>query len=451
MAINLSLVIVSICIPSAYPLVNMIFFLTIFKGYESILAMADKKNLLVISDAVAGTSGLARITRDLCTRIHEHLGDTYRLATAGYGSPGSCKFGWQQYSLEGMSEWVLPTLPEIVQDFAGNERCIVMFICDAHRVSWFSQPERLGGESLAKFPGLAQWLLKANIEKWLYCPIDSSGPNDKLSYPIALTLLGFDRLLAYGQFGEDVIRRTIGDAEADKRNLTHLPHGICSETFYELPRKLSRKLFLEYTGAQSLFHMLGVPNATTAPIADDEVLIGVIATNQSRKDWAMALEVCSILSRTRKIRVWLHTDDLERYWSIPNLLVDYGLLDRAVISIGMIPDERMASAYSACDLTIGPGSEGFGYPIHESLFCGTPCIHMNYAGAPEWMMDPNMIVEPVAFRYEGSYASKRPVFRAEDWATKAEKFIGARMNHNGNIDWANLWPRWEYWFREAEK
>ncbi len=248
--------------------------------------MPNPKPLLIISDAVAGTSGLAIIARDISTRIHANLSDVYRLATVGYGSPGSSKFHWPQYCLEGMNDWICPTLPEIVEDFAGKERCIILPIWDLSRLGWFSQPEKLGGEALAKFPGLKEWLLKANIERWLYTPIDASGPNDKLTFPLALSLMGFDRLLAYGPFGESIIRKTIGDEESNKRHLANLPHGICGDTFYEHDRKLSRKLFFQYTGAQTMLAMLEV-DKTILPLSGDEVLIGIVGTNQSRKDYAL--------------------------------------------------------------------------------------------------------------------------------------------------------------------
>jgi glycosyltransferase involved in cell wall biosynthesis len=418
--------------------------------------MAQDKNsqhpLLIVSDAISGSSGLARIARDLSTRIHENLSDVYRLGVAGYGGVGSRKFPFPQYHLEGVqADWVLPSLPEIVQDFAGDERCIIFPICDLHRLSWFSQPERLGGETLSKYPGLKDWLLRANVSKWLYCPIDSSGPNDKLSFPIALTALGFDRLLAYGEFGEGVLRRSIGDEEADKRHLCHLPHGVDTSVFHEMPRFMSRKLFFQHTGAQTMLAMLGV-NPEIKPIADDEVLVGICATNQARKDFPLALETCAILAKDKKIRVWLHIDRLEANYSIPSLLVDFGLLERSVISLNQISDEHMATAYSACDVTLAPGlGEGMGFPIFESLFSGTPCIHGNYGGAPEWMNNQDLLVEPVAYRYEGSYCSKRPVFSAQDWAEKTAAIIGKRMNYPGELDWSNLWPRWEAWFREAAK
>ncbi len=413
--------------------------------------MPNPKPLLIISDAVAGTSGLARIARDISTRVHANLSDVYRLATAGHNAPGSRKFPWVQYPLEGMGEWIIPTLPEIVNDHAGEEKCIVMFIWDVSRLGWFSQPERIGSEALAKFPGLKEWLLKANfdIEKWLYTPIDASGPNDKLTFPLALSLMGFDRLLAYGPFGESVIRKTIGDEESNKRHLTNLPHGICGDTFYEHDRKLSRKLFFQYTGAQTVLAMLGV-DKTILPLSGDEVLIGIVGTNQSRKDYALGIETASILAKNHRVRLWIHCDGLERYWSIPSLLIDYGMLQNTVISLGIIPDERMATSYSACDLTLGIGPEGFGYPLLESQYCGCPVVHGSYAGGAD-IVPKEWQVDPLAFRYEGSYSCKRPVYDAAAWAAKAEELIGKRCNLPGQYEWTENWKGWEKWFREAAK
>jgi glycosyltransferase involved in cell wall biosynthesis len=417
--------------------------------------MTERKNLLIISDAVAASTGLARVARDLAVRINTNLSDVYRIATAGFGSAGSSKFPWHQYFLEGVSDWVIPTIREIIEDFAGDEKCIVLFIWDASRLGWFSQPDRIGSESLAKFPGLKEWLRTANIERWTYSPIDASGPNDRLSFPLGLTLAGFDRILAYGDFGEGVIRRTLGEDESNKRHLTWLPHGIDTSVFYPRDRSASRLFFLENTKAQTILSMFGVPGVVTSPLEEDEVLIGAVATNQQRKDWTLAIETCAILSRDRKIRLWIHTDSLERAWSLPNLLIDYGLIDRTVISLGQITDENLAMAYSACDITLGPGAEGFGFPLAESLACGTPLVTGSYAGAndfvPKWYL-----VDPIGFRYEGSYSCKRPVYNANDWANRADSLLSrpwlrSETSLPDRIDWNVNWIAWEKYLREAAK
>ena len=409
------------------------------------------KPLLIVTDGISGPSGLARIGRDIATRIYDNLSDVYRLGVAGYSGTGSRKFPFLQYHFEGIqADWVLPSLSEIVQDFAGNERCIILFIADLHRLSWFSQPERLGGENLAKYPGLKDWLKKANIERWCYVPIDSSGPNDKLSLPIALTALGFDRLLAYGPYGEAVLRRTIGDEEADKRHLTNLPHGYDGEIFYQTPKSLSRKVFLAYTGGMSLLHMFGV-QARTEPIQEDEILVGAIATNQSRKNWPLACKTISLLAKKHKVRFWAHTDRLEANWSIPTLLADYGIVQNSIISTGYISDDKMASAMSGCDLCLGIGPEGFGLPNLEALACSTPVITGAYAGSADFV-PREMQVEPIGFYEEGSYGSLRPVYKAEDWAARAGEWIGRRTELNPRYDWSNLWPNeWQPYLKEAAK
>ncbi len=416
-------------------------------------SMAQENNsprpLLLISDAISGTSGLARIARDLGVRIHKTLSDVYRLGTAGYGASGSRQFPFPQYHIE-TDNWVITNLPEIVEDFAGDERCTILWIWDLHRLSWVSQPDRLGADSLSKHPRLHQWLKTANIEKWGYIPLDSSGPNDKLSLPIALTALGFDRLLAYGPFGEALLRRSIGDEEANKRHLTNLPHGIDGTVFKSIPKSLARCMFFQNTGALPLLTMLGV-NPEVKPIADDELLCGCICTNQSRKDLALACEAIAILSRQRKTRFWLHTDTLERAWSIPTLLADYGIMHNTVISLGFLPDERLAMGYSACNVTIGPGAEGFGFPLLESQFCGTPVVATSCAGGSD-VVPKAWQVDPIAFRYEGSYASKRPVHNPEDWAKKINEVSDNDCSVPRAYDWDNLWrERWEPWFREAVK
>lgn len=400
--------------------------------------------LLLISDAPTSGTGLGRITADLANRIASNLSEVYRVATLGYGGIASRKLNHHHYAAEGMDGWILPSLPEIWDDWAGKEKGIVMFISDPSRLGWFSRPEL--SEELIKYPGLKQFLSKPPYQKWIYAPVDASGPNDRLTYPLAQSLLGFDRILAYGKFGEDVIQRTLGENECSIRDLMSLPHGIDTEVFYPRNRQTSRAFFFSYTGAASLFGKKDLINP-------DETLIGCVATNQFRKDYPLLIEAVSILSRNRKIRLWIHTDSLERHWSIPALLADFGLLDRTVISLGHTPDDAMAKAYSACDITIAPGPEGFGYPIAESLSCGTPAIHGSYAGGAE-IVPRNMQVDPVAFRYEGIWACKRPVYRAQNWASQASMWpsvIDKTPSLDPIYDWKNLWPRWESWFREAAK
>lgn len=397
--------------------------------------------LLILSDAPSSGTGLGRIARDLATRVHAYLPDVFRVATLGYGGPGSRHLGFMQYTIEGMQEWVVPTLPQVWDDFASGQKGICMTIWDPSRLMWFSQPAHC--EMLESHPVLRNWLAHVPFERWGYFPVDAAGPNGKLSFPLQKTILGFDRMLAYGAWAEQVLRRSL-QGNRVLVDIGHRPHGIDTGVFYPRDRDRARFKFGSLTGARLL-----VNKPTVGSILADELLIGIVATNQTRKDWALAIEAVADIAQQRKLRLWIHTDGLERTWSIPALLADYGLVDCAMVSLGYLSDDVMAQAYSACDVTLGIGlGEGFGFPLAESLACGTPVVHGNYAGGAEIVPAP-MRVEPVAWRTEGLYNCLRPVFEASDWAARLLAVAGTAASLDPRYDWNNLWPRWETWFREG--
>lgn len=407
--------------------------------------MQVKKNptpLIIMSDAPTSGTGLGRITKDLASRIATQLPDVYRVLTVGYGGIPSPDLPFPQYAIKDLrDDWIFPSLHEIWRNWVGDEEGILLTIWDASRLSWLADPH-VFSELTEDLIGLQQWIKKRPFKLWGYLPIDSSGPNDRMTFPLMKTLFGFDRLLAYGEFGEGVIRRTIGDEESDKRHLTNLPHGLNSDVFYPLPRHLCRKLFFQHTGARPLIPMV-VP-----PLKDSETLIGILGTNQRRKNWALGIKTVAQLAKTHSIRLWLHTDILEKEWSIPALLVDYGLIDKTVISLGHVPDDILAEGYSACDLVLGIAPEGFGFVHVEAQACECPVVTGSYAGGAA-LVQPGMRVDPIAFYDEGEYASNRPVYNPEQWAECARNWIGTRVTMDPQYDWANLWPRWEKYLREA--
>jgi glycosyltransferase involved in cell wall biosynthesis len=402
--------------------------------------MVAPSPVLIVSDAVSAGTGLGRIAGEIAARADANLKDVCRIATFGYGGPGSRKFKFPQYAIEGMADFVLPTLPDVWKDWAGKEPGVILFIWDAGRLGWFSRPNMM-----CEIEPLKQFLTSANIQCWIYNPVDAEGPHDKLSYSLVQSLLGFDRILAYGQWGEDIIRRSLGDEFSRERDLSSIPHGIDSAVFYPRNRGEARKNFLALTRCGTF---RGTP---PPPLQDDEILVGTVATNQARKDWGLWAEICEMfLARHHpKARFWIHTDRGENSWSIAALLVDFGLADCTVFSLGHLDDDEMAQAYSACDLTLGIGAgEGFGYPIAESLFCGTPCIHGKYAGAVDFLRE-DLLINPVRRHLESAYNYYRPIFDAKDWVDRMEYLLGKRVNRPGQLDWDNVWPRFDAWFRKG--
>src|SRR5271157_3233521 len=96
------------------------------------------KPLLILGDSPSCSSGLGRIVRDLAIRIHDYMPDAFRVATLGYGGAGSIDLPFQQYSIQGMKDFLVPDLPIVVEDFARGEECVLLCCWDVSRLLWLT-------------------------------------------------------------------------------------------------------------------------------------------------------------------------------------------------------------------------------------------------------------------------------------------------------------------------
>lgn len=379
--------------------------------------------VLIFTDAVASKTGLARIGRDVAMNIATHLPDVFRVATIGNGHPGSRHLPFQQYAWSINPDWIIHDLEDVWQDFAGDERGILFTIQDAARVLWLADPKRFAPEHLKKF------LDNPPFQKWGYFPMDCDNPGHKLTHLAAVAMKGYDRVLAYSQWAKGIIDRSgIG------KTVAALPHGLDASVFRPTPKPIARAWFSAKFG-------LAIP--------EDLLLVGVVAGNQSRKDFGLGFAVAAELAKAHKILLWIHTDALERSWSLPALTIDFGLTGRVIATTGGWPDADMAVAYAACSVTMGIGlGEGWGYPLAESVACGTPCVHGYYAGGAEFI-EERFLVDPVGYRYEGPWNAMRPVFDPKTWAERVLEAVGKTPILPEYIRWENAWKAWESWLRRG--
>ena len=390
--------------------------------------------LLIVSDAVSSPTGLARVARELAVRIHTHLSDTFELATAGYGGTYSRKFPWKQYSFQKLTDWTIPELPGIWQDFAGDRKGIILWVWNASWLPWLANPDLLPPSDLKTF------LQSGQFENWIYVPVDAEGPYGKMVESQGEILKKFDRVLAYTKFGADVIDRTCGWEEG---TTAHLPHGTDGTVFYPRDRHEARQGFVAR-----------VTNQGTQIISDDVLLAGCVATNTARKDWGLAFETCAeLLRKGVNIGLWAHTDRFQKAWDLLSLADEFGMRERVIFTNGHLSDEDMAWAYAACDCVLAIGSgEGWGLSSSEALACGIPAITGDYAGAAEFTPQ-GLKITPVGYRYEGYYANKRPVFRAMDWANRVLEVIQPADSIcsllNSKYFWGSCWQKWAAWLLEG--
>lgn len=398
--------------------------------------------LLIISDPVSSSSGLARITRELAARIHLHLSSHFIVATLGLGeSPADPALPWKQYSSEVADGTIPVDLPHVWRDFlrygTGKDngillnRGIVLVIQNPSWVNWLSHPEQLRPSELKEF------LMHKPFKKWIYCPIDGDGPNPNyLPQSIANILARFDRRLAYCAWAAQLMDRTIG---APAGTTPHLPHGCDTTIFRPRDRQFARSTFVQRLTGQDII------------LADSSLLVGIIATNSSRKDWPLALDACRILrGRGVNIRIWAHTNTLVGAWNLPELVEEFRLDGITLLSTRQLSDEDLASCYSACDAVLSIGSgEGWGYCGVESMACGTPIVHGNYAAGPGEFIPPSMLVEPIYFRGDGRWGIRRPVHSPAAWADKILELRGQPADLPPYIDWSNAWPAWSTWLMKG--
>jgi glycosyltransferase involved in cell wall biosynthesis len=405
--------------------------------------------IIFFGDHPGAQSGLARIMRDLALRVHGMKGPEtdssgisippFRVCSLGYGSPGSIKLPFPQYQWKQREEFLPLELPHIIDDFcAPDEPFVLMTVGDVQRFL------PLADAKFCPDKGFGEWVTRTRrsgrMKLWGYFPVDAHGISGGLGPQLGHTLSHYDRRVVPSEWAKEIVRKTLPHHGCDA-----IPHGIDTGVFYPRPKEESRDEFGLWLG--------GVMEWPKSPmdISDNALWVGIVATNQNRKDWALGIAIAAELRKTRPIALWIHTDRLKNEWSILELLSEFGLLQSAIVTVGNVSDEVMAQSYSAMDITLGIGrGEGFGYPIFESIFCGTPCFSGFYGAQSEWMDDPHLI--PVDhFRIEGPLGLQRPIYRIGDWMHKLNAGLGAQMRRPNELEWDALWPLWAKWFRDGIK
>lgn len=345
-----------------------------------------------------------------------------------------------QYTIKVGPDYVPHELPRIWDDFAQGEKGIIFTIWNASWLWWLADCEKLPDCPLRDF------LRTKPFEGWAYVPVDGHCTGEKLPSSMGEILYHFERVLAYTGYGSRVIGKTLDKYRSTGEVLPevpHLPHGLDTSVFFPRDRAEGRRTFVQ--------RVLGLDPAELSP---QTFLVGVVATNSARKDWYLAFETCAeLLKRGVAVGLWAHTDVFKKNWDLPALAEEFGMKHRVMWSNRMLSDDELVWGYSTCDVTLGIGSgEGWGFSLAESLACGVPVVHGKYAGGADFVPE-SMLVEPIAFRGDGMYGIRRPVFDAVDWAAMALYQTNVPMDGRGwedvtlppQIDWTNAWKGWSEW------
>ena len=445
-----------------------------------------QRPLLILSDAVTSSTGLARIARDLATHIHTHLSSHFRVGVLGVGGSISTSSAYPFYnaSIRDLQQMVPMDLPQVWRDFAGIDSAgrpnsgVLLVIWNASWTRWLADPLTLPpGHPVRDFllqppPGMPtrDWVALSHhspegfrqiahkpFKRWLYCPVDGHCADGTLGWQMAPVLAGFDRVLAYTEYGARVIERTLKKWGADGLGtqtpkpvggiIPALPHGL-TRAFHSHPRDLGR---------ETLVSLLS-NGAKSRPIKPSEFLLAAVGTNTPRKDWGLAFATAeALLRRGKEVLLWGHTDTLHGHWDLPSLVRQHGMEPWVLLTTDRLTDDDLALGFSAadCGLSIGAG-EGFGYNGPQMIQCGLPVVHGDYAGGVEFVAATGLVA-PAGFGTESPYLIQRPVFDPETWAAAVERVTAGEAERAAAATlpqpllWEEIWPRWAEWLTEGRE
>lgn len=381
--------------------------------------MVSKIPFLLLGDGPADPTGLGRIARDLASQIT--TSDLPLDLVQVGGSIPPVWTAWRHVPLDRADDWGARAVQAIYRSIWQDQPGILFAVWDPSRLYPYTQ-------------------LDLPVQKWAYVAIDAANAWGGVGGPARDVLQQFDRVLAYGRYGAEVIKRSL-----EGRPQQWLPHGLSVGTYSTVP------------DPQIAAERLG-------PHAIGKTIIGCVMANQPRKDFGLLFHMLRILrDRGLNVYLWLHTDILVKAWSVQQLVEDFGLAKLVTVTgIGeAVSDASMAAMYHACQVTVLPSlGEGFGYPIVESLAAGVPCVHSSCAGGETLVPRSEWKVPVREHRLESVYALLRPVMRAEDcanatmralrWAEVEGEVGKAYLKGTvAHLDWSALWPRWHSWFRQG--
>lgn len=407
--------------------------------------MRERIPFLLYGDGPRLPTGLARIARDLAMRLvveQEELG--IRFAQVGVDYPGGWQ--WQPWDFCGFQpnpedqgrEAVGIAIEELTRE-CGRIPIVFMIMDPARCYDLTRYAKDVEGESYNRL----------DAEFWGYYPLDAENRLSTLGGPAALAIQQTDRLCGYGRYGAGLLKRTRAQSSVPVESVSYLPHGIETHVFTPgVSLLLADQSFREWAER----------------VPSDAIKLGCVATNQPRKDLGLLFSTVAELNATqrRPVVLWLHTDKPTSAWDIGELAITCGLSQQEIaVSVEELTDLQLAARYGWSDLTIAPGlGEGFGYPIVESLACGIPVIHGNYAGGVELIPDPAWLLEPVAWRLESVYALLRPVFSPKAAAACVQQVLQRMEAHPtlmraycagavAHLNWEHLWTRWRRWISQG--
>jgi len=193
----------------------------------------------------------------------------------------------------------------------------------------------------------------------------------------------------YGEWAREAYMRSLPEQyREDAFNRSRvIKHGVDLKVFHPYPKMFARKQF-------------GFPD----DLAENAFVVGMVATNQSRKDWpGIARAMGEFMRRHDNVYFFPWTKffpaemdgwDLERLFALHmpiNRIIRNGDLDNDFV----MSHDVVNKFYAALDVhVLMHHGEGCGLPHLEAQAAGTPALAVNYAGIVDYFSQPWLKIRP---------------------------------------------------------
>ena len=334
--------------------------------------MGTKKRILAISDY--GNTGIGESLRNPLKHWHE-VGHEIHYLGLGYN-------GWASQiprDLYPYAERVMPMMDQfdtrarfgqqsIVNALKASKADYVITSFDVGMIRYLSQPHTDEIISQSREAMDALNVRTRSFSHIAYFPLDGTLDDGTMPRHFDEIVSGFDVPVTYSDFAKQSVFRSTG-VEIPMIPISHDP-----KIFHPKNKKESRK-------------RIGFP--------EDSFIIGMVATNQSRKLWPTFLQAAARVAKR-------HPDVLIMPWTTWSIQISGGFdildliyrndIQTQVISPGeavhRFTDDQMADVYSALDVCVlATVGEGAGLPPIRARACGTPALVSNNSACTEFASD----------------------------------------------------------------
>ncbi len=320
-----------------------------------------KPRILWVSDTPRASSGLARVSREILTRVAQ--AGTFEVA---------CYACFDETVPEDLRELpfrVIPgdhsygreTLPEILQEVKPD----VLVTCgDLWMMEW-----------------LAVWPEKEGVQWVAYCMPDGRGLPEVWRWVLSRA----DRTVVCSKFGF-----TLLGAALFRGQIHFIPFGVDPDVFRPLEHRDRLRADAEL---------------------EDKFVVGCVARNQFRKQIPLLVRAFARFASQRdNALLYLHTDPLDGAGSnLIDLIVRYGIAEKVRITGGAkvtegVSDEALCRFYNLLDVFVLPTmGEGFGLPILEAMACGLPVLATDCSAVTELVREHGKLIRVKEWLNVGPY------------------------------------------------